>query len=82
MPQTFREATKKKKSESKIEKAIPKTKSAEKPKSQHTDSQAKITGNNGTEHNSTITTSGGGKKAYISVTCVEGTDVFVDRRAS
>ena len=77
-PQTVPKATKKKKSESKIEKAIPKTKSAEKPKSQHTDSQAKITGNNGTEHNSTITTSGGGKKAYISVTCVEGTDVFVD----
>ncbi|HTN93390.1 MAG TPA: PEGA domain-containing protein [Gallionella sp.] len=70
--------TKKKKGESKIAKANPKAKSQEKAKSQHPDSQPTTSSNNTTEHNSTSTTSNGGKKAYISVTCVEGTDVFVD----
>jgi hypothetical protein len=60
----------KKKAESKIAK--------ESPKPQLTENQAKVTNNNGTEHNSTFSTSNGGKKAYVSVTCVEGTDVFVD----
>lgn len=67
-----------KKVERKIAKEIPKAKSESKPKSQQSDNQAKVTNNNGAEHNSTFTTSSGGKKAYISVTCMEGTDVFVD----
>jgi hypothetical protein len=60
------------KAERKIAKATPEAKLLK------SDNQAKIIDNNGTEHNSTITTSSGGTKSYISVTCVEGTDVFVD----
>ena len=68
----------KKKSEGKTEKVIPRAKSEEKPKSQLSDNQAKSTGNDGTEHGSIFTTSSGGKKSFITVTCMEGTDVFVD----
>ena len=68
----------KKKAESKIAKVESGTKPVDKPKSQQPGNQAKVNDNSGTEHNSTFTTASGGKKSYISVTCVEGTDVFVD----
>jgi len=42
------------------------------------DDQAKITNKNDTEHSSASVTSSGSTKAYISITCVEGTEVFVD----
>ena len=42
------------------------------------DNQATTTNKNVAGHNSTHTTSSGSKNAYISITCVEGTEVFVD----
>jgi hypothetical protein len=76
--QTSPKTKTKKKVESKVSKGTSKAKSEEKLKLQHSENHAKAIKNNGTEQNSTITTSSGGKKAYITVTCVEGTDVFVD----
>jgi PEGA domain len=77
-PQTVPKTKTKNKVGSKIAKGIPKVKSEDKKKSQQSDNQAKESNNNGAEHNSTFTTSNGGRKAYVSVTCAEGTDVFVD----
>jgi hypothetical protein len=68
--------TSKSKDKTKVERKIAKANLEAKPLK--SENQAKINDNNGTEHNSTITTSSGGTKSYIAVTCVEGTDVFVD----
>ena len=62
--------------ESKNAKAASQAKLDDKPN--NTDNQAKITNKNDTEHNSTHTTSSGSTNAYISITCMEGTEVFVD----
>ena len=70
--------TSKKKVDGKTAKGIPKSKPEDKSKPEHSEDQAKLASNNGVEHNSTLTTSSGGTRSYISVTCVEGTDVFVD----
>jgi hypothetical protein len=48
----------------------------DKPK--NTDNRAKITNKKDAGNNSAYTTSSGSKNAYISITCVEGTEVFVD----
>ena len=77
-PQTAPKTIAKKKTESKIASKTAKTKTEDKTKSQHSDNQAKAAINNDTEQKSTYTTSSGGTKAFITVTCVEGTDVFVD----
>ena len=50
----------------------------DKPQSQHSENQTKITNKNDIENNAVVTTSSGSTDAYISVTCVEGTEVFVD----
>jgi hypothetical protein len=76
--QTVPKTGNKKKVEGKIAKEIPKAKPEDNPKPEHSENQTKSINNNGIEHNSTLTTSSGGTKSYISVTCVEGTDVFVD----
>jgi hypothetical protein len=68
----------KKKVESKIAEGIPKAKSEDKPKSNHSENQAKTTNNNVIENNAAVVTSSGSSKTYILVTCVEGTEVFVD----
>ncbi len=47
-------------------------------KSKNTDNRAKTTNSNDAGNNSNTTTSSGSKNAYISITCVEGTEVFVD----
>jgi len=47
-------------------------------KTNNMDNRAKITNKNDTDLNSTYTTSSGSANAYISITCVEGTEVFVD----
>jgi hypothetical protein len=49
-----------------------------KPKPKHVENQAKITNKNDIENNATVATSSGSADAYISVTCMEGTEVFVD----
>jgi hypothetical protein len=49
-----------------------------KPKSKHLESQPKITNNDVEVNNAAIATSSGSENAYISVTCMEGTEVFVD----
>jgi hypothetical protein len=76
--QTVPKSKTKKKIDSDAAKGTPKAKTEDKSKLQHSENQAKEIKSNGTEKNSTITTSSGGNKAYITVTCVEGTDVFVD----
>jgi hypothetical protein len=47
-------------------------------KSRSTDSQTQTETGNGSEYGSTYTTSSGSTKSYISITCMEGTEVFVD----
>jgi hypothetical protein len=47
-------------------------------RSRNTGNQAQTATNSGSEHGSTNITSSGSSKAYISITCVEGTEVFVD----
>jgi hypothetical protein len=47
-------------------------------RSRNTGNQAQTATNNGSEHGSTYTTSSGSTKSYISITCQEGTEVFVD----
>jgi hypothetical protein len=76
--QTVPKSKTKKKIDSNAAKGTPKAKTEDKSKLQHSENQAKEIKSDSTEKNSTITTSSGGKKAYITVTCVEGTDVFVD----
>jgi hypothetical protein len=76
--QAIPKARNKKKVEGKIAKEISKAKPEDKPKSEHSEDQAKLVTNSSIDHNSTSTTSSGGTRSYISVTCVEGTDVFVD----
>lgn len=65
-----------KKVENKIAEGNHKAKPEDKPKSNHSENQAKTTNNNVIENNAV--TSSDSSKAYISVTCVEGTEVFVD----
>ena len=74
--QVHPKTTSKTRDKSKIEHKVAKATLEAKPLK--SENQAKIIDNNGAEHNSTITTSSGGTKSYIAVTCVEGTDVFVD----
>jgi len=57
-------------------KAKPKAIPAE--RSRNTGNQAQTTTNNGQGNDSTYTTSSGSTKSYISITCLEGTEVFVD----
>jgi hypothetical protein len=47
-------------------------------RSRNTGNQAQTVTNSGSEHGSIYTTSSGSSNAYISITCVEGTEVFVD----
>ena len=76
----------KKNVESKIAKENPKDKLKDKPqdklenkpKSKHSESQAKIINKADVGNNSAVATSSGSADAYISVTCMEGTEVFVD----
>jgi hypothetical protein len=56
----------------------PQDKLEDKPKSKHSESQAKIINKAGVENNAAVATSSGSADAYISVTCMEGTEVFVD----
>jgi hypothetical protein len=77
-PQAAQKAKTKNKAESNIAKEIPKAKSGEKAKPQRSEVQASAANNKVSEHDSTFTTSNGGSKSYVSVTCAEGTDVFVD----
>jgi hypothetical protein len=67
----------KKKVESKIAKESPKVKPEVKTKSNHSENQAKTANNKVVEHDA-IATSSGRSTSYISVTCTEGTEVFVD----
>jgi hypothetical protein len=46
--------------------------------SKNTGSQSQAVTNSGSGHGSTYTTSSGSTKSYISITCLEGTEVFVD----
>jgi hypothetical protein len=62
----------KKKVGSKAAKEIPKV------KPEYSENQTKIINNDGTENNTAMVTSSGSPNTYISVTCVEGTEVFVD----
>ena len=57
-------------------KAKPQAKLDDKPNNMG--NRAKITNKDDTENNSTYTTSSGSTNAYISITCAEGTEVFVD----
>lgn len=74
----------KKNIESKIAKDKPKGKLKDKPqdkledKSNHSESQPKISDKNDVENNAAVVTPSGSADAYISVTCMEGTEVFVD----
>ena len=47
-------------------------------KSKYSGSQAKIINKNDIENNAAVATSGGSADTYISVTCIEGAEVFVD----
>jgi hypothetical protein len=47
-------------------------------KSKHSENQPKIIKNDDVENNSTVASSGDSESAYITVTCMEGTEVFVD----
>jgi Adenylate and Guanylate cyclase catalytic domain len=76
----------KKNVESKIAKEILRDKPKDKPqdkledksKSKHSENQAKIINKDDAENNAAVATSSGSADAYISVTCMEGTEVFVD----
>lgn len=76
--QSVPKARSKKKVESKTAKGNTKAKPEVKPKSNHSENQAKTTNNNVIEKNASVVTSSGNSNTYISVTCVEGTEVFVD----
>lgn len=56
----------------------PQDKLENKPKSKHSESQAKIINKADVGNNAAVATSSGSADAYISVTCMEGTEVFVD----
>ncbi len=56
----------------------PQDKLEHKPKSNHSENQAKIIINADVKNNAAVATSIGRADAYISVTCAEGTEVFVD----
>jgi hypothetical protein len=56
----------------------PHDKLEDKPKSKHSESQAKIINKADVGNNAAVVTSSGSADAYISVTCMEGTEVFVD----
>ncbi|HUW76586.1 MAG TPA: hypothetical protein VMV70_07870, partial [Gallionella sp.] len=68
--------------ESKHAKAVARNKSKPKAKlegkSSIANNQASATNKSDTEYNSTYITSSGSKNSYIVVTCMEGTEVFVD----
>jgi Adenylate and Guanylate cyclase catalytic domain len=49
-----------------------------KPQSKHAENQAKILNKNEVENHATVAPSSGSADAYISVTCMEGTEVFID----
>jgi hypothetical protein len=72
-------------SDVKTKNVIPETSTAEiKPKAKHLDkpkhsaTQAKITSKKDIDKNEAVTTPSGSKDATVSVTCAEGTEVFVD----
>jgi len=61
-----------------IAKEIPKDKLEDKPKSKHSGNQAKKINKTDVVNNAAVATSSASADAYISVNCVEGTEVFVD----
>jgi len=75
---TVRKPGMKKNVESKTAREKPKDKLEGKPKSKHSENQAKKINKNNIEKNAAVATSSGSKDAYISVTCIEGTEVYVD----